>query len=282
MTTGEADGVGAILDRALRIKPPKVLRTKLEQDFAVLLMRSSYTALDQIDCVPMDQFQRDFFLIRQAEYQPYIELLGPGVVQQGMLTDPYYFDFISFAQYATISREINLDPLVVFEEQQPENVGEDEPQKFVTKVIRRDQSLTNNLLAKEHSRLVGKAIIDKLEETFDGTPSAIPKVPQGGLNSAAMLMSLTQLMKLFLLNGFAFDGNVSIVKDDSVATEVCISLVNPANLWSGKALQQRKADPINCFMLMAASEFVHRTGFNVVSSKVKYEGNQEKTYLKIQ
>ena len=42
-----------------------------------------------------DQFQRDFFLIRQAEYEQYVKDLGPGIVQQGYLTDPYYFDFIS-------------------------------------------------------------------------------------------------------------------------------------------------------------------------------------------
>ena len=94
MTPGEADGLGARLERQFRPKAPKVIRSKLDQDFAVLLMRSSYNALDQIDCVAMDQFQRDFFFIRQAEYQPYIDQLGPGVVQQGMLTDPYYFDFI--------------------------------------------------------------------------------------------------------------------------------------------------------------------------------------------
>jgi hypothetical protein len=40
-----------------------VLRKKLNIDFAVLLMQSSHNALDQLDCVAMDQFQRDFFLL---------------------------------------------------------------------------------------------------------------------------------------------------------------------------------------------------------------------------
>jgi len=53
MTLGESDGLGARAQRALRPKPPKLLRPKLNQDFAVLLMRSSYNALDKIDCIAM-------------------------------------------------------------------------------------------------------------------------------------------------------------------------------------------------------------------------------------
>lgn len=102
--------------------------------------------------------------------------LGPGIVQQGILTDPYYFDFISFAQYVTISREIAQDPPFVFEEKQPVEVGEGQPQKFVSVVIKRDPSLKNEMLASEHDRLVGNAILDRLNENFDGTGSAIPKV----------------------------------------------------------------------------------------------------------
>lgn len=182
MTLGESDGLGARTERALRPKPPKILRPKLDQDFAVLLMRSSYNALDKIDCIAMDQFQRDFFLIRQAEYEPYVNALGPGIVQQGMLTDPYYFDFISFAQYATISREISQDPPFVFEEQQPVEVGEGQPQKFVSAVIKRDPSLKNDMLATEHSQLVGNAILDRLDETFGVTKSAIPSIPKSATN----------------------------------------------------------------------------------------------------
>ena len=78
------------MKRAFRAKPPKILRPRLTQDFAVLLMRSSYNVLDELDCVPMDQFQRDFFIIRQAEYELYVNQLGVGFVQQGDLTNPYY------------------------------------------------------------------------------------------------------------------------------------------------------------------------------------------------
>jgi hypothetical protein len=63
ITVAETGNVGALAQRAFRSKPPKVLRNNLSIDFAVLLMRSSYNALDQLDCVAMDQFQRDFFIL---------------------------------------------------------------------------------------------------------------------------------------------------------------------------------------------------------------------------
>jgi len=53
VTEKETDSLGVLARRALRPKPPKLLRRKLSQDFAVLLMRSSYNALDQLDCVAM-------------------------------------------------------------------------------------------------------------------------------------------------------------------------------------------------------------------------------------
>ena len=62
VTTGEADGLGARAERALGPKPPKILRPKLNQDFAVLLMRSSYNALDKIDCVAMVRPATSFIL----------------------------------------------------------------------------------------------------------------------------------------------------------------------------------------------------------------------------
>lgn len=53
ITAKETDSLGVLVRRALRPKPPKILRQKLTQEFAVLLMRSSYNALDQLDCVAM-------------------------------------------------------------------------------------------------------------------------------------------------------------------------------------------------------------------------------------
>jgi len=281
MTLGESDGLGARAERAMRAKPPKVLRTKLSQDFAVLLMRASYNALDQIDCIAMDQFQRDFFFVRQAEYLPYISILGPGLVQQGDLQDPYYFDFISFAQYACISRAINQEPPAVFEEQQPqEPQDEDKPTVFVAKLVKRDRQLTNDRLAPEHSKIVGEAILDRLDETFRNTTSAIPVIaPNSRPGPETIIIALQQLVKLFLLNGFAWDGDASIERNGqgptASGTQFSITLGTPATLWSGKALQFRRANPTNSFILKAATELIRRAGYEIASSSVSYDGNQE-------
>jgi hypothetical protein len=53
VTVKDTDSIGAMARRAFRQKPPKVLRRKLDMKFAVLLMRSSYNALDTLDCVAM-------------------------------------------------------------------------------------------------------------------------------------------------------------------------------------------------------------------------------------
>lgn len=133
-----------------------------------------------------DQFQRDFFLIRQAEYEYYVNELGPGIVQQGDLTDPYYFDFISFAQYAAINREILQDPAVVFNERKPIEGPEGEPQQFTTVVVKRDPGITNDKLAPTHSQLVASSILTKFDETFGETDARIPKVaPQSRPNAGA-------------------------------------------------------------------------------------------------
>jgi hypothetical protein len=173
----DTDSLLAIAKRKLRPKPPKVLRRKLSQDFAVLLMRTSYSVLDELDCVAMDQFQRDFFLIRSSEYQDYTEALGAGMVQQGDLTDPYYFDFISFAQYRTINRELTQNPPVVFQEMQPvDQKGEGGKTDFAPVVVKRDPELTNALLVPMHSSKVGAAVLDKLEETFRETDLSLPSL----------------------------------------------------------------------------------------------------------
>jgi hypothetical protein len=124
-----------------------------------------------------DQFQRDFFIIRQAEYQPYVQALGSGLIQQGDLTDPYYFDFISFAQYKTIDREISNNPPFVFEEKQPViEVGDDEPQKFLTALVKRDPSIRNDVLASLHDRMVGTKVLDRLQEVFGESSAGLLKL----------------------------------------------------------------------------------------------------------
>jgi hypothetical protein len=96
---------------------------------------------------------------------------------------------------------------------------------------------------------------------------------------------VTQLVKLFLINGYAWDGKASISKagaaeNDATGTQIRISLTAPANVWSGQALLLRNkasfgGGVVNAFVLTTAKELVSRMGYDVASSAVSYEGTQE-------
>mmetsp|Transcript_17541 Transcript_17541/g.37924 ORF Transcript_17541/g.37924 Transcript_17541/m.37924 type:complete len:408 (+) Transcript_17541:18-1241(+) len=283
LTAEAADGFSARVERSLRPKPAKVLRPRMNLDFAVLLMRSSYNAVDELDVVAMDQFQRDFFLIRQAEYKPYADSLGAGAMVQGDLADPNYFDFISFAQYATIAREM-ADPATLFEEQQPVEVRDGGPQRFEKVVVKRDPSLLNGDLARRHAELVGDAILDKLIEKFGETAAALPRMERGSRPKAdTLLASVKQMVNLFVISGFAWDGNASMLKSNernaAGGVQFSITFTSPATLWSGQSLKMKKGDALlmNDFALKTVRVMMSRAGYSVVNASVKYANNQEIT-----
>lgn len=76
------------------------------QVFAVLLMRSSYDVAEELNFVPMMTFQKEFWLLRASEQEGYNLAYSPLKPRIGDLTDPLYFDFITFSQFATLSREM--------------------------------------------------------------------------------------------------------------------------------------------------------------------------------
>lgn len=314
LSSEELDQWTARLERQfLRPKPTvNLLRPRLNLDFAVFLMRTSYNALDELDCVAMDQFQRDFFLLRQSEYPSYTKQLGGGVVQQGMLQDPYYFDFISFAQYATISREMSQNPPLFFEEQQPDPNQVDnnnDEQKFVKILIRRkDEYINNDQLPELHDRIVGKAILQRLEGMYSNSESGVGSSSNDNnktLNSIevysrpsadVVLASLKLLVQLFVANGFALDGSAAIKSmsknqqpnnnnnasaTDASGATFLLTLRSPATLWSGKSLQRRNSRPANDFLRKAASALLQREGYRMVKSSLQYTATEEITTFQI-
>ena len=125
-------------------------RKFLNLPFAVQLMRSSYNAVDELNCYPMDRFQKDFFLFRQNEWESYKQVY-PNIMQ-GNLADPNYFDFISFAQYATISNTFQHAMTDFIEKSGAEGTSS---------VIRRSPSISSNTMLPElHSRLVGQKLFE--------------------------------------------------------------------------------------------------------------------------
>jgi hypothetical protein len=232
------------------------------------------------------------------------------MVQQGELTDPYYFDFISFAQYEAINREISKDPPFVFEEQQAVDVPDDKPQTFVPVLIRRDPTMTNEKLAPEHSRMVGSTILDRLEDLYGTTDAAIPKIPRGSRpnpgkatmrlavelhcpadddlseecshnpSSAKLEAALRQLVNLFLINGYAMGASVSKAGAEG-SPKIVISLNSPANLWGGRILQSEGAKLDNDFIVKTAMELIRRAGFGASSATVKYAGAIEEITISV-
>ena len=85
-------GFATFIERKSRPDHVGIPRTRMELTFSVQLMRLSYSVVDDLDFVPMDEFQRDFFLFRQDEWEDY-RGYHP-TVMQGDLADPLYFDFI--------------------------------------------------------------------------------------------------------------------------------------------------------------------------------------------
>ena len=83
---------GKFMERKSRPDHVGVPRKRMELTFSVQLMRQSYAVVDDLDFVPMDEFQKDFFLFRQDEWEDY-KGYHP-TVMQGDLADPLYFDFI--------------------------------------------------------------------------------------------------------------------------------------------------------------------------------------------
>lgn len=131
--------------------PPHITlpRVRMNQSFAVQLMRSSYNTVDDLDFVPMDQFQKDFFLFRQNRWEDYLK--NHRGLFQGDLADPVYFDFISFAQYAVIAEKIRTAKQSFIE--RTGATGD------ATIVRRSRQFQDDKSLAQTHSAIVGQSLL---------------------------------------------------------------------------------------------------------------------------
>lgn len=327
ITPSQMDNGWVQLDRQwIRPKPVLVasmLRPRLYLNFAILLMRCSYNAIDALNIIAMNQFQRDFFLIRSAEYEPYIQQLrssstasmtSPILVQQGDLTDPYYFDFISLAQYRTINRAI-ADPSMIFEEMKPIEETNDTDiqspplQRFEKVIVQR--TMTSDQLIPEFDKMVGNAILQYMDDTYGDTASRIlPVLPINNhrqekivVTEDVAMTALQQLVNIFVINGFAGQGTVecrpSMVSsstdkksktttnnNNNIATRIVpfvLTMQFPATAWSGTVLTRNRSTMLhNDFLRKAAQQFcMERLGCPVVSTSVQYQNNKEVTVLSV-
>lgn len=178
------------------------------------------------------------------------------------------------------------DPPLIFEEQQPAEDHENEEssaQRFVSKVIRRKPEYSDNsLLPVKHGEIVGSLILEKLQDTFGNTSSSIPPLPtydtlknENNQFSNRISASLKQLVNLFIINGFAWNGSVIVDKNKANQIVITMTLSAPATYWSGQALKLRKAIPVNDFLMKTAKVLLNNAGYKILSFSTEYTNNQE-------
>ena len=280
LTEKEAEaGIG--LPRRMRPNPPspkKVPRQKLDLDFAVLLTRSSYVEAAQLDIGPVNQLERDMYLVRTSEYQPYRKSVES--VQQGDLTDPAYFDYMSFVQYSTINRALK-DPEREYE--QPEQITDAEgmPSSTESKTVLVKRTLPDELLVPTHEDRVGKTAYDFLNDRFAATPIALPQFDTRP-DATQVQEALTKLVNLFVISGLAWEGKAELVQTKGGKSSFLLTLNNPATLWSAQCLAKQNAPLRNDYLLKTARYYVKCMGYTVSSSSVKLDGNKELSYLTIE
>jgi hypothetical protein len=163
---------------------------------------------------------------------------------------------------------------------------------------------------------VGEAILDALNDKFGTTASAIPTLESNNGSSSSnptvLLASIKQLVNLFVISGFAWDGNASILMptggrkqreqpsssrisssinggggddddDDNrrvstaAGAQFVITLTSPATLWSGRSVKARNAILKNDFVYKTVCELLSRAGYGTRDASVEYDNYQEIT-----
>lgn len=229
--------------------PVQFPRKPLDRRFAVLLMRSSYEATDDLNFIAMDKFQAKFWKLRQSEVESYTLQYSPLKIKTGELTDPLYFDFISFAQYATISNAMRTGENV-FQERQGA-YGE-------LQTIRRDERLKDNGdLPAAFKERVGDKIYQSLlegfeEKIFDAPPPYPTTAP-----FTSIVDGVQKILKVFTSEGYALSAKVEEVEERSTGGgRFKVRIEGPATLWGVRALASRRAFILTDFEAMAIGGFL--------------------------
>ncbi|KAL2652578.1 hypothetical protein R1flu_020706 [Riccia fluitans] len=212
-------------------EPVQFPRKNLSMKFAVLLMRSAYEAVDDLDFVPMNKFQQKFWKLRQSELEPYTLQYKPLKVKYGDLTDPLYFDFISFSQFATISQEIRNSE-VVFQEKVGAN-GE-------TRTVRRDASLSDNsklptAFIKRAGDLIYQRLVEGFEDQSFNAPSPLPE----GSSFDTIVVGVRKVLQILVDQGYALKAVVDQVEpsSDALGGKFRVKVDGGATLWGLQTLK---------------------------------------------
>lgn len=259
-------GLARTIEKARRPPHIGIPRARMNVPFAVQLMRTSYEAADELDFVPMDEFQKTFFKFRQSEWEDYMDY-HPRVMQ-GDLAETLYFDFISFAQYAVIAEKIKKGRMKFVEKVDAEGRTE-----VVSRMLIYE---SNAKLPYFHSELVGNKLLDFLQEkypTVAPSKDALERLKNDKTKPLSAFVEQAQLvMDLFVINNYAVTGSIRALpmvadkkdnKDnkDNMADQVLgleVVLKAPAILWSFQMLWSRKDEPVNDFEVKVLQALARR------------------------
>ena len=133
---------------------------------------------------------------------------------------------------------------------------------------------------KTHESKVGATILDKLDEIFQSSDSKIPNISYRP-DSSILLPAIRQIVTLFLINGYAYNGKVVEDNDSSSAAKFVIILTAPATLWGSKILQSEGDSLNNDFVLKTVKEYLRRSGYNKITSLIKFNGPTEEVTITV-
>ena len=253
----QQSGIIGLINKFKKPQHIGVPRAKMDLQFAVQLMRNSYNTVDFLDFVAMDEFQRTFFLFRQNEWEDYKSYHSN--LMQGDLSDPVYFDFISYCQYAVIADKMRNGKQEFVEKV---NATGD------TQIVRRDPIYSDNkLLPAVHSKIVGDKVLDYLIESYSKNPKLLPPSPTNERISFEEFAKYSQLiLDIFLINNYALSMEITPLPSVDVAdidTQLCKVVVKlPSNLWGHQALKGREDIPVNNFEIKVLQSLADR--YNIV------------------
>ena len=240
--TGGATGAAAVA---------RVPRGRLDLKFAVLLLRSSYETVDELDFVAMDRFQVTAWKRRAAEQEGYKQLLAPLTFLQGDLSDPFYFDFMTFVQLLVVGELMRSGEQVFVEA-----TGADGEQR----TVRRDQRLADNsLLPAEYGRRVGELIFSRLRDGFEEEVFGAPPACAVLRDWACTVDGVRGLLHVFESRGFAFSAR--LVDADEGARRLHIKVDGAATLFATAELAARKSSPPPALLEYTLQAFMRACGW---------------------
>lgn len=257
-----------VVSNTYRPQPVRVPRSRLDQDFAVALMRSSYNVADDLDFVAMDEFQKRFFLYRADEYEAYLSRMG-GFMMQGDLTNASYLDFISYVQYAVI-RKFMREAKQEF----TERIGAEGEE--IT--VRRAASLRDNaLLPLAHDRQVGDILLGEVMSRFNGTFPVMER--RDAKDVPSIVAGVEQVLKCASILGYGSRWIVlpEVSTDAGAKTRIVLTGSDLPTAWGQKILAREQGDlPLtNDFEVKIALAWLRRQGLAARRVGTKFVGDAD-------